>query len=68
MIGPIRARVRITLEIDAGRPWGEEATAHQIYSQARASAMRQLEDAVRDHRFRVVGEPEVEAVFVPVKS
>lgn len=60
------ARVQVTVEIDAGQPWGGNCSVDQVYSQAKESALQRLTQALKpgEHGIiRIVGEPRVLGVF-----
>ena len=61
----IIGRVQLTVEIDIGR-WGEGHTIEELFKKSKTEA---LEKAVnlREHDFRVVGQPTVVAILIPEK-
>ncbi len=57
-----KARVQMTVEVDAGAPWGAECTIEQMYKQAAESARTNLINALKpgEHgRVHLVGEPKI---------
>lgn len=57
-----KARVQMTVEVDAGAPWGAECTIEQMYKQAADSARTNLINALKpgEHgRVSIVGEPKI---------
>jgi hypothetical protein len=57
-----KARVQITLEVDAGSPWGEESSIGQLYKQAADAGLRNLNNALKPGApsgMKVIGEPKV---------
>lgn len=77
----IRARVRVTLEIDVPDSWNEDVKPAQVLQQATESAMGAISRGVTiggrpgsdgDPKTRgwasVVGTPEVTAIFVPLAT
>lgn len=61
-----RARLQITVEVDAGAPWGGDCTLQQLYEQAVDSAKASLFNALKtgEHgRVRIVGEPKIIGVI-----
>lgn len=61
-----RARVQITVEVDAGSAWGSDASADQIFNTAReesvARVLQKLEGACN-----IVGTPVVTIIWVQEK-
>lgn len=73
----VRARVRVTLEIDAGSSWNSDCALDQVHAQASREAIAELErvltvaplSAMQERsrqgiaqRVRIVGDPLVEAI------
>lgn len=57
-----KARVQLTVEVDAGAPWGDECTVLQLYTQAAESARTNLINALMPGThgiITIVGEPKV---------
>jgi hypothetical protein len=64
----VRARVTVTLEIEAKSHWSATVNAQQVYDQAIADVL----GALRNNRlvetgYKVIGEPHVVAVLVDLK-
>jgi hypothetical protein len=56
------ARVQITVEVDAGAPWGDECTVGQLYAQAAEAGRNNLLNALKagaGASMRIVGEPKI---------
>lgn len=65
----VKARVQITVELDAGAPWGEETSIGQMYKQAKESALNNLLNALKPGAHRIlsiVGEPKVVGVITEI--
>lgn len=61
-----KARVQITVEVDAGAPWGEDCAIGQLYKQAAESARSNLINALKpgEHgRVTILGEPKVVGII-----
>jgi len=60
-----KAKVQITVEVDAGAPWGAECTIEQLYKQAADTARSNLTNAFKPqvHGIRIVGEPKIIGIF-----
>ena len=61
-----KARVQITVEVDAGSPWGEDCSIGQMYKQAKESAQKNLLNALKPGTHgivSIVGEPKVIGVI-----
>jgi hypothetical protein len=58
-----RARVQLTLDVDAGSTWESSCPVGQIHEQAAREAVEMIE-RVLPGRIRVIGEPKVTAVSV----
>ena len=56
-----KARVQVTLEVEAGSGWGEECTIGQLYKQAEESAMIAVNNAIGKSGInaRVIGDAKV---------
>lgn len=57
-----KARVQMTVEVDAGAPWGADCSIEQMYKQAAESARTNLINALKpgEHgRVVIVGEPKI---------
>lgn len=57
-----KARVQMTVEVDAGAPWGADCSIEQMYKQAAQSARENLINALKpgEHgRVTLVGEPKI---------
>jgi hypothetical protein len=57
-----KARVQITLEVDAGSPWVDDCSIGQLYKQAADDGLRNLNNALKPGAasgMQVVGEPKV---------
>lgn len=67
------ARVRLTIEIDAGSTWGDDCTARQVYDQASQEARHAVENMIIGSnklgtRCKIVGKAEVDMVVLPVRA
>lgn len=67
------ARVRLTIEIDAGSTWGDDCTARQIYDQASKEARHAIDDMILGSnkigtRCKIVGKPEVDMIVLPLRT
>lgn len=64
------ATVTVTLEITGVGSWGPQCTTGQVYEQARAAALRVVEDAFRGQlkRIRVVGPIGVQAITTDLEK
>lgn len=61
-----KARVQITVEVDAGAPWGDDCSIGQMYKQAKESARTNLLNALKPGAHgivSIVGEPKVIGVI-----
>lgn len=58
-----RARVQVTLEIDAGSAWGGDCALQQVYDQAGREVIQRLHNALRPTEVRIIGEPKVTTVI-----
>lgn len=57
-----KARVQITVEVDAGAPWGADCTIDQMYKQAAESARTNLINAIKPGErsiLTILGEPKI---------
>ena len=66
-----RARVQITLEVDAGAPWGDDCTIGQLYKQAADAGLSALNNALRSGAaasMKVIGEPKVVSIITEEPS
>ena len=57
-----KAKVQITLEVEAGAPWGAECTIEQMYTQAAECGRNNLLNALKTGAgasMRIIGEPKV---------
>lgn len=60
------ARVQLTVEIDAGAPWGEECSIGQLHKQAAEAAQTKLINMLKpgEHgRIKIIGEPKVTGIL-----
>jgi hypothetical protein len=60
-----RARVQLTIELDAGSTWGNDCTVNQIYDQAGRESVNHVERIFHEAKENIVivGKPKVTAVF-----
>lgn len=60
-----RARVQLTVELDAGSVWEANATLNQIYEQASRETVNHIKQIFLNAKVNavVVGKPKVTAVF-----
>ena len=63
MSAKCRARVQVTLDVDAGSVWGGDCPLEQVYSQARKDAERTLTTALAKMDVRVIGPMKITAVL-----
>lgn len=57
-----KARVQITVEVDAGAPWGEDCPIGQLFKQAKDAARENLLNSLKPGMqgiLSIVGEPKV---------
>lgn len=60
----VTARVVFTVEMPAGSNWGTQCTVEQIHKQAGQETKNHLENILRKHGGKIIGEPKVIAVLV----
>lgn len=63
-----KVHVRITVEVDADGPWGEDCSVGQTWEQGARSAMSHLDQLIKSNaahgRVRLIGKPKVTTVIV----
>lgn len=65
----VTARVRVVLDIPLAQPWGNAAPLQDVWKQARENAVAIVHRQFEGHYgARIIGDPEVTAVFVPEKA
>lgn len=64
MSGNVKARVQVTLDVDAGSTWDFDCHLSQVYKQARDDTERTIRAALHKSDVRMVGEMKITAVLI----
>lgn len=63
-----RARVQVTIDVDAGAHYDEKASVDRVHKSALESTMRNLRSKLRDAGLEIVGEPKVKFITHEIRS
>jgi hypothetical protein len=64
----VRARLQVTIEVEAAATWGDKVQADQLYQQARVETLSRLNKLFSEAQFpvRMIGEATVIAVLADI--